>query len=142
MNCSGLMIGDWIYDSYHQARARVSTLSREGLCADVLVKDGFFTGYSLRYKDVRPVHLTLAILKRNGFALNFSFSDSIDYVCAIGDSFGSKLFLRLFKRRPRVEFRFFSHRRSDFMDNIVIGDTVHELQHAMRLCGIDKDILL
>ena len=124
MKANELMIGDWIYDNYHQAKAKVNTLTRALLWAAVEEKDGFYDDKQLRYVDVQPIPLTAEILERNGIELirdTFYFSD---------------------KGRP-VHIRF----ADDYIVLSINADHipmnlryVHELQHALRLCKIDKEI--
>ena len=130
MKANELMIGDWVY--YGNKPVQVIQLS-EG-------KD---------YKTIRPIPLTPEILEKNGFVM-----DERDGV-AVRYSFAADL------HKPKqtvIQFVFYndgvsadtlfkcwtSPKDCDGINDLHICDLkfVHELQHALRLCGIEKEIVV
>ena len=115
MEANELMIGDWVRIHSDICPERVSILK---FGVDV---------------NCEPIPLTAEILEKNGFKEKgvFYCLDTFDYyglyICEITESIW------------RVQF--YNHECSAF-DSIICVGYVHELQHALRLCGIDKEIVL
>ena len=113
-----LMIGDWVYNTQNDKPEQVCEIGSG------LVMLSYNDLYE--YDEIRPIPLTAEILEQNGFELlrdTWYFSQN-----------GRPVLIR-------------------FADNYIViiinGDHVpmklryvHELQHAMRLCGIDKEIIM
>ncbi len=139
MTSQELMIGDWI--KFSEAADWANGLNGkpvqvEGLCDD----DGAIKVYDPRpdskfrdfwsddENDFEPIPLTAEILEKNGFA---RFGNS--YILK-GENFGLD--------NPSNQNNYLDNywlRISIKAVNIVY---VHELQHALRLCEIDKEIVL
>ena len=76
------------------------------------------------YVEVQPIPLTAEILEKNGFSDNYA-DDDLSYAAdAVGDIIGVHIL-----------------GQGGLMDEMYF-DYVHQLQHALRLCGIDKEIVL
>lgn len=133
MKANELMIGDWMYaidDNGEKHPCRVNDLKydyinrRDDFCVDF-----FGTGYNPEWPDVtfnvEPIPLTAEILEKNGFVYNaIPFADG-------WEQFGLTL------------YRGGNGYRIDCGINVsLIIDCVHQLQHALRLCGIEKEIEL
>lgn len=80
---------------------------------------------------IESIPLTAEILERNGFdnviwqgEASWSYHENEVYVCISGRSGGIK------------------HFGYNGWDSKIAIFSVHELQHALRLCGIDKNIVL
>ena len=132
MRANELMIGDWIYDNYHQAKARVNTLTRALLWAAVEEKDGSYDDKQLRYEDVQPIPLTTEILERNGFERTGStYIMADDYyditVHEVSDSIWEVIY-------TNCEMSLGSQQM--YVCN------VHQLQHALRMCDEEIEIRL
>jgi hypothetical protein len=130
-----LMIGDWVYNTHHE----------KNIC--ITPYDFFVHGHDEngdQYlncsckpcfgRDLEPIPLTPEILEKNGFALidekekmyrlNFAEDES---VCVTAD----------FKcEEPFVHVRNTCYQATPYCRY------VHQLQHALRLCGIEKEIEL
>lgn len=118
MKANELMIGDWVLDTYTNKPMRMEVISRD------------------MGEGLEPIPLTPEILEKNGFkpdvpgdAYKYSYQiDSVSIVECYANAVGEG------RHRGVISF----------------GDTrlritlvfVHELQHALRLCGIDKEIEL
>lgn len=116
MEIEDLMIGDWV--SYH------------GIANKVAPAD--FCHFEW-INEIRPIPLTLEILEKNGFVkVENTQTSTIIY------SFRDSLF--------RIGVFDFNHVTIDsyYTDSScdVFISSVHELQHALRLCGINKEIKL
>lgn len=139
INCSSLSVGDWF-----QARMvkcdyedlditppmRVAEISSD----EVMLQLGSVKHYAF-VDDLQPIPLTPEILEKNGFARKDKYRFvNIDMLSTV-EKYGTKYYdyHNIYKKgktyRPiRVE-----------ADNIRY---VHQLQHAMRLAGIEKEIEL
>lgn len=141
MDVKELMIGDWVRDLYHGG---VKRWSQEDF---FIRRHGHITPERVRGKDIEPVQLTPDILRRNGFHkmgggwiwknnkdlcenIRQSIFCTLDTVTVvhqwgafqIGDT-------------PRMAYRQ-RERYNGFCRY------VHELQHVIGFCCIDKDIVL
>ena len=125
MKANELMIGDWVLDTRTGTPLRVNPFMAE-----------------LEVPEWQPVPLTVEILEKNGFENidnkypfpTFRCDDKENYLCiTICFPEGDKTK----RKRPFIEI--------DGV-NIYIGhliiNFVHELQHALKLFGIDKKIML
>ena len=132
MKANELMIGDWVYNKHHKKNIR-------------LTQYDFFTHTHNDFgeqelapfakpttgRDLEPIHLTPEILEENGFeyhsgergmygvtTANYYAMEGSPHIFCDGDPFAVW-----------------------FEDEVPIR-YVHELQHVLRLCGIEKDIEL
>ena len=138
MEANELMIGDWVLDG--DEVARVTSLT----CDDIIET-------TLRLSNIEivtPIPLTAEILEKNGFERSYS-----NILTADG-----------YKKLPQYKYKNMVQVQ-DICRNLItisysdleggvydiqcgIGSHiydlkyVHQLQHALRLCGIDKDIVL
>lgn len=117
MKANELMIGDWVKTQYGFEKVR--EINAESIYA----KNG---GYDL--EELSPIHLTAEILEKNGllkgegFELDFSRHHRLKVILLWTDAKGVS----------RTQITFYLHK----------PQYVHELQHALRLCGIEKEIEL
>lgn len=113
MKVQDLMIGDWVTCSINNKYYKVSELT-----SDIELEGYGFIFHSL-FDDIEPIPLTAEILENNFPTIEdgVTWSETTD----------SDLF------NIRVEY-----------DKYVEGifRFIHELQHALRLAGIDKEIEL
>jgi len=72
---------------------------------------------------VEPIPLTPEILEKNGFSEDYRYED-LSYAQSCGDVIGIHI-----------------NGKNGLMDEMYFK-YVHELQHAMRLCGVEKEIVL
>ena len=120
MKTDELMIGDWV--NYNGENFKIISI---GLFTQVGIMDSNNDVYSAFAKDLVPIPLTTEILKKNGFmcieaCLKPKYAK---YVCRnICVIFANNNFVSI---PPCLGMK---------------CGYVHELQHALRLCGIDKEI--
>ncbi len=94
-------------------------------------------------EDIRPIPLTADILEQNGFEKTSESPYRAEYQLEIDDKADLYLFITLFKKVNRVQIAFDPIGSVD--SRITFGKkgcAVHDLQHAMRLVGIEKEIKL
>ena len=127
-----LMIGDWVcgLDNGEKYPGKVKEL---GGNVDIIIEtidqpDDFEPGDC--FEEIEPILLTPEVLKKNGWAF-----DDID--CSwydINMKPNEPVLPRLYgtgKNLPMLMF-----------DGRVAVWYVHELQHSLKLCGIEKDIIV
>ena len=114
MKANELMIGDWVYDTILKGNTKVEILSMSGIRGD-------FHENVWDEQTFEPIPLTTEILERN-------FPDPDDGVVwwKNDEPFYHIECLPLNGTRTIIPF----------------AQYVHQLQHAMRLCGIEKEIEL
>lgn len=119
MKSTDLMIGDWVYrpDCY----SKVKEIRENGIIGLDHLRG------IISFEELKPIPLTPEILEKNGFVY-----DSED-----------KLFEDIY---PRISMLYSQYRLVE-NGGINYGEMseikyVHQLQHALRLCGIDKEIEL
>ena len=122
MEAKDLMIGDWVNIAVEEYN-NPTRIREIGPFWVKVIKDEMEYGNIL----VTPIPLTTEILEKNGFVY-----DSED-----------KLFEDIY---PRISMLYAQYRLVE-NGGINYGEMseikyVHELQHVLRLCGIDKDIEL
>ena len=137
MEAKELMIDDWVLidkpDKYAGAKAQIKSLrfhqKDDGQYFDVFICDSL--GIARREvfnEDLRPIPLTGEILEKNGFKLDKE--DGWWWLTPkIGITFWEEGFFEL-----DIE-----NKQSSVDIHI---NYLHQLQHALRLCGIEKEIEL
>ena len=81
-------------------------------------------------KDINPIPLTPEILEKNGF--KFEQQGSLEVAI-----------LKMKNRHPiTLEYIGWSDGRWSIHEHRLVVKYVHELQHALRLCGVNKEILI
>ena len=120
MKIEELSIGDWVFHLAEMQAGRISHIHRIGGiysigldCADCVAVCGI--------NDIAPIAITPEILEKNGFVdvggvFNY---DTVDLFCEDG-----KLYFA----------------REAGYDKLLQVQHVHQLQHALRLAGINKEI--
>ena len=137
MNIKSLMIGDWVKiktygvsDKYERTEAYIYVKVAE--IGSGLITVEYNNDIKEPYRicentEIEPIPLTPEILEKNGFTKELD-DDSIHCrytLIADGIRFSLKYALSVFQWLGPLDFKY-----------------VHELQHALRFCGIKKDIQL
>ena len=132
MKASELQIGDWVYDAILKCNTQVEMLSLSGIRGDC--HDNIWNE-----KTFEPIPLTAEILEKNGFIgkeEGHYYSYHIRYGRLCNEIFNvhyQNHWIACSTPDNRDEFALFG---------IIVLRYVHELQHALRLCGIDKQITI
>ena len=118
------MIGDWVYNKHHKKNIQITPYDffthrhhpsgRQYFIGEPELVSG---------RDLEPIPLTPEILEKNGFSENYRAHD-LSYAQSCGDVIG----IHIYGTNGLMEEMYFKY--------------VHELQHALRLCGIEKEIKL
>ncbi len=90
----------------------------------------------------QPISITPDILEKNGFVLQKESSIAKEYICACGGGPDHNLFVTVFKNRDFVKVYYCPIDASTMIDVNIPHCAVHQLQHALRLCDIEKEITL
>ena len=127
MKANELMIGDWVAFRGHPYRYTANDLATMAECE----KNGVPT-------DTSEIPLTDEILRSNGFEKK----EKGRYVCFSIEEGYSLCYNNLLKSLDAFHTTFikgYTNSRAQLSKHI---EYVHELQHAMRFLGIDKEIVL
>lgn len=127
MKANELMIGDWVsYDGHNteipHGYVRVSCIARD--MRELCVNDKETT-----YDFIHPIPLTAEILEKNGWEKEVLTTICVDYTFIIGCC---DMMVRITNGNAFLELSIF--RGAKISMNI---HSVHELQHALRLCGLN-----
>ena len=122
MEAKDLMIGDWVMDG--DVAARVTSLTCDGIIET--------THRISNIEVVEPVMLTPKILEKNKFIQVILYSNLFVFDSKPGEvvyyEYGPNFGLTIDNKFATIQ-------------DLKI-EYVHELQHALRLCGIEKEIIL
>ena len=120
------MLGDWVNDRSRTKYCRVTAIGNDGYVTIKRQSDGW--EYQTHHNNILPVHISPEILEKNGFVKSRIFEE---WKYEDGDVY------MLWKPFPFLEVR-------NGGDSRILSpcEYVHELQHAIRLAGINKKIVL
>lgn len=133
MRVNELMVNDWVYLVKDYGRIKKDIL-KLGILELYRISDGML--------EVEPIPLTPEILEKNGFVANkhvypYPYYEYINEEDKLKISFAFPKGNRTSYKEPWVyidsEYVFIEHLPCIY---------VHQLQHALRLCEIDKTITL
>ena len=146
MKAKELMIGDWVRidepDKYAGATGQIQSLmyNREDYVAyfNVFIQGKF--GYVSRDvcgDDIRPIPLTAEILEKNGFE---NIGDDTYQL----EEKPCWFWVDFFRHTYGCEYDTSTYEYEDDERRLKLYGipSVHELQHALRICGIEKEIEL
>ena len=133
LTCQDLMIGDWVYT--HEPEGSIIPEGKAhrineiwGISDEVTADDSWYP-----IGDIRPIPLTSEILVKNGFVgyhLTDSYELNTDYYEIEVWNYRDGLWV---VNVHWIEF-------SSTPDDKLTVSYVHQLQHLLRLCGIEKEI--
>lgn len=127
MKANELMIGDWVlYNETHQQILEIS-----GIDDEVYLE----TDELVHQSEIQPIPLTPEILKKNGFRIIFEGELHTTYFQDI-DGFAVEI------KIDCIDFTKLSMLNGLGYRVVIECKYVHQLQHALRLCGIEKEIIL
>ena len=126
MKATELMIGDWVClkdDTKCEFPLKVDGVLTDDIS---LEGEGFLGGVD---GLIRPIPLTAEILEKDGFVFDSDFWTIAD------PRYNNVRMVTYYSTDDYVADAFLGHWAFD--ENYAI-DYVHELQHALRLCGLDE----
>lgn len=145
MDAKDLMIGDWV---------KISHRNKIGKVYRIDIANGSGNGWAAvidgdwHESFLEPIPLTTKILEANGFMLDDCCDYAQKYVCPVEiDNIPQTILEFTFYEGISADtlFKCWTKPKScDGENSVHICDLkyVHELQHALRLCGIKKEITL
>lgn len=138
LNISDLSVGDWVINHRgYPTKVQVITSDGNLLCGELDAKSEHCT--HLWVQDIKPIPITAEMLEKNGWSID-----------------GMYAFLRIDEHR-HLEYYYHEHRLrkyycgvDEWQNHAKVTDitfavhcySVHQLQHALRLAGVDKEINL
>lgn len=134
MKANELMVGDWVMNTHNQKPERVREILERMVMLD------YNDLYD--YDETEPISLTPEILEKNGLLANKHVYPYPYYEYEVKES------------KVKVGFAFPQGNRTSYKEPWVCIDTecvyiehlpcmfVHQLQHALKLCNIEKEIVL
>lgn len=128
MKANELMLGDWIklpQVLVDYSPARVDEINDKGCIAD---------GWPLLNDEIQPIPLTAEILEKNGWN---------EYLMYYHLPIDQQQYMRYYPHNGSL-CRFYEYKNGTLEKVAEVNaiNYVHLLQHALRLCGIEKDIEL
>lgn len=124
MKVTELMIGDWIEDGYK--KAQVTSITCDGIVET--------TAAISNIEVVDPIPLTEEILVKNGFEKNHNDEAPAE------ECYFYRLFAKPCGWFDIDAFGLEEELGAEFTYHDININYVHQLQHLLRLCGIDKEI--
>ncbi len=138
MNANDVQIGDWMF---HVRNRIVSGFEAGGpVCVLEIYEHGAQTtdGF-VRYEDLEPIPVTPEILEKNSFQKQAGEVWEYD-IFSKDKSLASMIVWRRDYATPSLMIRSFVLQYGTYSRRDI--KYIHELQHALRLCGIEKEIEL
>lgn len=127
LNISDLSVGDWVrYDGKEYQVQCVDGLS------EIVTLFGYCEQREESAGNLRPIPITAEILEKNGFVKNGEYNE-----WSTGN-WEDIPFIGISLSRPSMRIKDLG--TDIFLDNKVVY--VHDLQHALRLAGVDKGIVI
>lgn len=150
MKAEELMVGDWVYaiDEDHKKHpCRIATLEYDSTNKrDDFSIDFYGTDYEVEWPDVafevKPIPLTAEILEKNGFKKLGFDGWEFDYETEGGCLIYEVLWRCDYPKEYHTHLTIESYSPDFGSFKSFRIDSVHELQHALRLCKINKTIEL
>ena len=130
MKAEELMIDDWVMNKYQKRVFQILNVGENHVGEKH--NDGMIEGHKEQYLE--PIPLTRKILEKNGW-------QSVDGICASVCRHDVYNLSILHWAKPGVNLTI---NKGGYGHNFVCMpiEYVHQLQHALRLCGVDKEIVL
>lgn len=139
MRATELQIGDWAKYT-NPPYIKVASITKKKI--GYHVKDDEPRMHHVRLCEVEPIPITAEILEKNGFALvHEQLPYRMEYVLSFQETYVSVVFWHNNKILVKMETPSSGNRGVNNVHNCDINH-IHELQHALRLYGIDKEIEL
>lgn len=135
MKANEVMLGDWVLLTDYPVR--VISIARDG----IYFEDRFGKG-ACSFDKIQPVPLTAEILEKNGFEkCNEDTDGAIQYEFG-SPALGIDIWINTKPCLLGAWRTWEGETKSYTMVEELPINYVHELQHVLRLCGIEKEIVL
>lgn len=139
MKSTDLMIGDWV-KSPHNSIAQIVEIVCEETNDEkfeyfVTLSDTF----DFHISEIFPIPLTTEILKNNGIVFKHGLADN-SYAVYYGEIEDFFITIQLKNKSNQIDVLV---EKGDYsIIRVWNVEYVHQLQHALKLCGIEKEIVL
>lgn len=148
MRVEEIMVGDWVQGFVPDSYSKIYGIFNEGRIA--IIAEPNKTYIELSPEDVHPIPLTPEILEKNGLHETESNEYFPSRWVFIQDGSRDGVMIEItFYQKPvngvNVLIKINTQSSKDCGINKLHScdiETIHELQHALRLCGIEKEIAL
>ena len=147
MKANEFMIGDWVHSLLHDVDTTIT--DTEGPSDGVGDHRAYWLSdmecFERHFPDeIDPIPLTKEILDKSGFIIIAGPTYSISYYLKNGKD---SIFITMFEKDSKptfIQIMFSSENNDRPSLNYVANQPmyVHELQHILRLCGIEKEIVI
>ena len=128
IKCRALMVGDWCCD-HHGFPMQITNVGDDYAYATFEDNEGDPWEFDDKDDQPRPIPLTPEILEKNGFVFD------CDFWTIANPRYNNVRMVRYCSIDEDATDAFLGHWAFD--ENYAI-DFVHELQHALRLCGLNE----
>lgn len=128
LNCKSLMIGDWVKTKSIQKQVKVKEIKQS--C--IYTEDN---GYE--YNEVEPIPLAPEVLEKIGFVKYIAGQYVLPKM--VGEILVS---IMPMKGLPNANAEWIVSIKNGYTDVKIPITYIHELQHALKICGIKKEIEL
>ena len=132
MKANELMVDDWVYMSENDIPRRITDIGRFDLISSY--------GISRYVDNIHPIPITPEILEKNGFKKQGFDGWEFDYLTEGGCLIYEVLWRCDYPKEYHTHLTIKSYSPDFGSFKSFRIDSVHELQHALRLCGIKKEI--
>ena len=129
---SELSIGDWVRHTFYEENLQIKRI--DGESERLLVEKGLMS-VSCHLDHFEPIPLTPEILEKNGFRKLDRFNE---YVIGEWDS-NPFIAVRLAEKMVEPTILVKNEGTSAHLFG-PLGENVHQLQHVLRLAGVEKEI--
>ena len=146
LSCKDLMVGDWVNANRYECVGEMQYAEWKEIGKVIQIYEDivvllFFTreddDEEIYVKDIEPISLTPEILEKNGF------EDIGDDTYQLEEK-PCWFWVDFFRHTYGCEYDTSTYEYEDDEHRLKLYGipSVHELQHALRLCGIEKEIIL
>ena len=139
MEAKDLQIGDWIQGFVPDSYSRVYGLFNEQRIA--IIAEPSKAYIELSVDDIRPIKLTPDILEKNGFENVSVITVGTAKMRWVSEDTRTEITIWMDDTLP-MEIVKNVYYEDEVSYTLPFPGTVHQLQHALRLCGISFDIKL
>ena len=150
MDIKNLMVGDWVYSYDCNDDVRIVGTEEQGSFGfriPIVYIDDKVNGKGLNYlflEEIEPIPLTDEILTASGF-FQMEKSEHTSVFVLEADNGRDRLYFSVIGKTEKpdcIKIMYMPTNPVFWLDLILPNCYVHELQHILRLCGIEKEIKL
>lgn len=136
MDIKSLMIGDWVFNKHHGKNIRLTPYDFFTHTHNEFGEQSLLPHSKPRFgMDLEPIPITPEILEKNGFRIMFEGELHKTY---FQDIYGFAVEIKI----DCIGFTKLSISNGLGYRVVIECKHIHQLQHALKLCGINKEIVL